>query len=262
MRIGFFVTCLVDAVRPRIGFASIQLLEAAGCTVEVPAAQTCCGQPGFNSGDRASGTRLAQVFLEQFESFDAVVAPSGSCVAMIRDYPGLFADQPALAERLQRLVSRTHELLDFLTHHAPQPLPAGALPLRATYHDSCSGLRNLGIKHQPRQLLATCDGVDLCEMRDAEICCGFGGSFSVKLGEIATRMADNKCNHALATQPDAILGGDLGCLLNIEGRLRRRGDQRTQVLHVAEVLAAGQLAASGELPAPGQFVGMPVTTKD
>ncbi len=240
MKIGFFVTCLVDAVRPRIGFASVTLLEAAGCSVTVPAAQTCCGQPGYNSGDRASGTELVLAFLAAFESFEAVVVPSGSCTAMIRDYPGLFASQPALALRLQQLSARTYELLDFLQHHAPQPLPPGALPLHVTYHDSCSGLRNLGVKDQPRTLLGNCAGVTLTEMKDAEICCGFGGSFSVKLGNIATQMADNKCGNAVATGCEAIVGGDLGCLLNIEGRLRRRGDQTTQVLHTAEVLAAAQ----------------------
>ena len=249
MNVGFFVTCLVDAVRPRIGFASIELLEAAGCTVSVPATQTCCGQPGFNSGDRASGTTLALAYLQAFEAFDAVVAPSGSCVAMIRDYASLFGDQPAVAQRLRQLGQRTHELLDFLARHAPQPLPAAALPLHVTYHDSCSGLRNLGVKAQPRALLGACAGVALTEMKDAEICCGFGGSFSVKLGDIATRMADNKCTNALATGCEAVVGGDLGCLLNIEGRLRRRGDHQTQVLHAAEVLAAALPASA--LPAGG-----------
>lgn len=239
MRVGLFVTCLVDAMRPRIGFATVQLLEAAGCTVEVPPAQTCCGQPGYNSGDRASGTGLALAFLRDFEGFDAVVAPSGSCISMIRDYPGLFADQPATGQRLAALVARCHELADFLVDHAPQPLPAGQLPLKLCYHDSCSGLRTLGVKEQPRALLAALRGVEIEEMKDAEVCCGFGGSFSVKLGDIATRMADNKCSNAAATGSQAVVGGDLGCLLNIEGRLRRRGDAATRVLHFAEVLASG-----------------------
>lgn len=239
MNVGLFVTCLVDALRPRIGFDTVRLLEAAGCQVEVPATQTCCGQPGFNSGDRASGTGLALAFLRDFEAFDAVVAPSGSCISMIRDYPGLFRDQPALAERLAALVARSHELSDFLVDHAPRPLPAGALPLRVCYHDSCSGLRGLGVKQQPRMLLSATSGLTLVEMRDAEVCCGFGGTFSVKLGDIATRMADNKCVNALACEVDAVVGGDLGCLVNIEGRLRRRGDRHTRVMHFAEVLAAG-----------------------
>jgi L-lactate dehydrogenase complex protein LldE len=245
MKVGLFVTCLVDALRPRIGFATVALLEAAGCSVEVPATQTCCGQPGFNSGDRASGIGLAQAFLRDFEYFDAVVAPSGSCISMIRDYPALFPASHDLSRRLAALVARSHELTDFLVHHAPTRLPPGELPLSACYHDSCSGLRTLGVKQQPRELLAATRGVSLTEMRDAEVCCGFGGTFSVKLGDIATRMADNKCVNALATGTAAIVGGDLGCLVNIEGRLRRRGDLTTQVLHVAEVLAAGRARPGG-----------------
>ncbi|MDE3010097.1 MAG: (Fe-S)-binding protein [Pseudomonadota bacterium] len=239
MNVGLFVTCLVDALRPRIGFATVELLEAAGCVVEVPASQTCCGQPGFNSGDRASGTELAMAFLRDFEHFDAVVAPSGSCISMIRDYPGLFAGQPEVAGRLAALAARSHELSDFLLNHAPQRLPAGKLQLRVCYHDSCSGLRTLGVKQQPRELIGAVQGVELSEMREAEVCCGFGGAFSVKLGVIATRMADNKCVNAAATGADAVVGGDLGCLVNIEGRLRRRGDHQTRVLHFAELLAEG-----------------------
>ena len=238
MRIGLFVTCLVDAMRPSIGFASIQLLEMAGCSVSVPETQTCCGQPGFNSGDRKSGTALALAFLRDFESYEAIVAPSGSCIAMIRDYPRLFESDPILQQRLQVLSERAFELTDFLVHHAPQPIPAGQLKeVTISYHDSCSGLRHLGVKAQPRALLNQTQGLQLKEMKDAEICCGFGGSFSIKLGDIATQMAEKKCAHAIDTGCDVIVGGDLGCLLNIEGRLRRRGDGHTQVKHVAEVLA-------------------------
>ena len=236
MRIGLFITCLVDAMRPSIGFATISLLEAAGCEVIIPDAQTCCGQPGFNSGDRASGTSLGLAFLRDFESFDAVVAPSGSCIGMIRDYPALFKDDPALQARFQTLADRCYELTDFLVNHAPHTLSPGQSDLAVSYHDSCTGLRQLGVKSQPRTLLAS-QGVEVREMKDAEICCGFGGTFSIKLGDIATQMADKKCTHALETACDAIVGGDLGCLLNIEGRLRRRGDTHTQVKHVAEILA-------------------------
>jgi len=237
MRIGFFVTCLVDAMRPSIGFASVALLEAAGCEVTIPDAQTCCGQPGFNSGDRTSGTALGLAFLRDFESFDAIVAPSGSCIGMIRDYPALFTDDLALQARFNVLIAKCYELSDFLVNHAPKPLSAGQLNLAVSYHDSCTGLRELSVKAQPRFLLQQTQGIELREMKDAEICCGFGGSFSIKLGDIATQMADKKCTHALETGCDAVVGGDLGCLLNIEGRLRRRGDQHTQVKHVAEVLA-------------------------
>jgi len=237
MRVGLFVTCLVDAMRPSIGFATVHLLEAAGCEVFVPDTQTCCGQPGFNSGDRASGTELGLAFLNAFESFDAIVAPSGSCIGMIRDYPTLFKHDLALQARFQALTARCYELTDFLMNYAPQPLKVGQSDLTVSYHDSCTGLRQLGVKAQPRALLES-QGVEVREMKEAEICCGFGGTFSIKLGDIATQMADKKCAHALETGCDAIVGGDLGCLLNIEGRLRRRGDQHTQVKHVAEVLAA------------------------
>ena len=238
MRVGFFVTCLVDSMRPSIGFSAIELLESAGCEVVVPPAQTCCGQPGFNSGDRESGRLMARRFLADFESFDYVVAPSGSCTGMVRcHYAELFPEDPALQSRLDALSVRTYELTDFLANVLKVERFQSTFQGSITYHDSCSGLRELGIKQQPRQLIGRVVGARLQEMDKAEICCGFGGTFSIKLGEIATRMADNKCQDALATKADAIVGGDLGCLLNIEGRLRRLGDETTRVLHVAEVLA-------------------------
>lgn len=238
MRVGLFVTCLVDMMRPRIGFATLKLLQDAGCEVVVPPHQTCCGQPGFNSGDRESGRLMARRFLADFDSFDYVVAPSGSCTGMIRcHYAELFPEDPALQARLDALSSRTFELTDFLVTVLKVDHLQSTFRGSITYHDSCSGLRELGIKQQPRQLIARVAGARLQEMDKAEICCGFGGTFSIKLGEIATRMSDNKCQDALATKTDAIVGGDLGCLLNIEGRLRRLGDETTRVLHVAEVLA-------------------------
>ncbi len=238
MRVGLFVTCLVDMMRPRIGFATLKLLQDAGCEVVVPRHQTCCGQPGFNSGDRESGRLMARRFLADFESFDYVVAPSGSCTGMVRcHYAELFPEDPALQSRLDALSVRTYELTDFLANVLKVERFQSTFQGSITYHDSCSGLRELGIKQQPRQLIGRVVGARLQEMDKAEICCGFGGTFSIKLGEIATRMADNKCQDALATKADAIVGGDLGCLLNIEGRLRRLGDETTRVLHVAEVLA-------------------------
>ncbi|MFZ5523355.1 MAG: (Fe-S)-binding protein [Pseudomonadota bacterium] len=238
MRVGLFVTCLVDSMRPRIGFAAIELLEAADCEVIVPAQQTCCGQPGYNSGDRKSAEALALKFLGEFESFDYVVLPSGSCAGMIRvHYPGLFRDNPALQRRFAALGQRTCELTDFLVNVAKLEHVPGDFNGTLTYHDSCSGLRELDIYKQPRALLAKMPGVDLHEMVESTTCCGFGGTFSVKYGELSTRMADNKCRHIVATHASAIAGGDLGCLLNIEGRLRRTGDHTTRVLHVAEVLS-------------------------
>lgn len=238
MRVGLFVTCLVDAMRPHIGFAAIRLLEAAGCEVVVPKNQTCCGQPAYNSGEREATKPLALKFLGEFEGCDYVVAPSGSCAGMIRvHYPELFRDDPAVLARISPLSQRTYELTDFLVNVARLEEVPGRFQGTLTYHDSCSGLRELGVQSQPRALLAKMPGVSLTEMVESTTCCGFGGMFSVKFGELSARMADNKCSHIEAAGTDAIVGGDLGCLLNIEGRLRRRGNHTTRVLHVAEVLA-------------------------
>jgi L-lactate dehydrogenase complex protein LldE len=238
MRVGLFVTCLVDLMRPSIGFAALRLLEAAGCEIVVPGAQTCCGQPGYNSGDRGSARVLARKVLEEFEGCDYLVAPSGSCSGMIRThYPDLFAGEPAMLERVQRLGKKTYELTDFLANVARLEAVPGAFDGTVTYHDSCSGLREMGVREQPRALLAKVAGLELTEMNDSTVCCGFGGTFSVKFGGISTAMAEKKCEHITAAGADAVVLGDLGCMLNIEGRLRRRGDDRTRVLHVAEVLA-------------------------
>ena len=238
MRVGLFVTCLVDLMRPRIGFAAIRLLEAAGCEVVVPRLQTCCGQPAYNSGDRASARALARKLLDEFEGLDHVVVPSGSCAGMIRThYPALFQDDLGTLERLDRLCRRTHELTDFLANVVKLDRVPGLFDGTVAYHDSCAGLRELGVKAQPRSLLAKVPGLALKEMNEAETCCGFGGTFAVKFGEISTHIAERKCANIAASGADAVVLGDLGCMLNIEGRLRRRGDTKTKVLHVAEVLA-------------------------
>ena len=240
IRVGLFVTCLVDLMRPRIGFAALELLEQAGCEVHVPSSQTCCGQPGYNSGDRAGARRLAEKTIAEFEPFDYVVAPSGSCAGMVRaHYPELFKDAPEWLERVRRLAAKTYELTDFLVGVMKLEHVPGTFAGKVTYHDACSGLRELGIKGQPRALLAAVKGLTLAEMPDAEACCGFGGTFAVKFGDISTRIVDRKCDRIAESGADAVVLGDLGCMLNIEGRLRRRGDAKTRVLHVAEVLAGG-----------------------
>jgi L-lactate dehydrogenase complex protein LldE len=238
MRVGLFVTCLVDLIRPRIGFCVLKLLEAGGAEVVVPQAQTCCGQPGYNSGDRNSARALARKALNEFQNCDYVVVPSGSCCGMIRvHYPALFADEPETQTAMRALAERTYELTDFLVNVLKLDHVPGKFVGTVTYHDSCSGLRELGVKKQPRDLLLKMSGLTLTEMQDAEVCCGFGGTFSIKFGDISSRLADNKCANIAASGADAVVLGDLGCMLNIEGRLRRRGDTKTQVLHVAEVLA-------------------------
>jgi L-lactate dehydrogenase complex protein LldE len=238
MRVGLFVTCLVDLMRPSIGFAAIKLLESGGVDVYVPPTQTCCGQPAYNSGDRVDAIALARKVVDEFEDCDYLVSPSGSCSGMIRTHYGeLFADDPAMRERVAALAEKTWELTSFLTDVLKLEHVPGAFAGTATYHDCCAGLRELGVKKQPRELLAKMAGLKVNEMAEPETCCGFGGTFAIKFGEISTRLADNKCGHIEAAGVDAVVLGDLGCMLNIEGRLRRRGDTRTQVLHVAEVLA-------------------------
>ncbi|MDQ6621110.1 MAG: (Fe-S)-binding protein [Pseudomonadota bacterium] len=237
MRVGFFVTCLVDLMRPSIGFAALRLLEDNGVEVYVPPAQTCCGQPAYNSGDRADARALAVKFIEEFEGCDWIVAPSGSCSGMVRThYAELFSDDPAMKGRAEALGARTRELTDFLQKELRIDRVPGRFDGTVTYHDSCAGLREMGVKSQPRALLAKVPGLKVIEMAECETCCGFGGTFAVKYGEISSRLADNKCQHIVNSGADAVVLGDLGCMLNIEGRLRRRGDA-TRVLHVAEVLA-------------------------
>jgi len=237
VRVGLFVTCLVDMIRPRIGFAALRLLEHAGCEVVVPATQTCCGQPGWNSGDRAATRALALKLIDEFDGCEHVVLPSGSCAGMIRAYPEVFRGDPANAGRAAALAAKTWELTDFLVSVLRVERVPGSYRGTITYHDSCSGLRELGVKQQPRRLLASLPGVTLREMNGAEECCGFGGTFSVKFGNISARICERKCANVQAAGAQAVVGGDLGCLLNIEGKLRRMGDETTRVLHVAEILA-------------------------
>ena len=238
MRVGLFVTCLVDLMRPSVGFAAISLLEAGGADVFVPPLQTCCGQPAYNSGDRADAITLARKVVDEFAGCDYLVAPSGSCSGMIRThYAELFADDAVMSERVAALAARTHELTDFLVNVLRIETIPGRFAGKVTYHDCCAGLREMGVKTQPRTLLAQMPGLELTEMADCETCCGFGGTFALKFGEISSRMADNKCRNVQASGAAAVVLGDLGCILNIEGRLRRTGDTQTRVLHVAEVLA-------------------------
>lgn len=238
VRVGLFVTCLVDLMRPRIGFAALKLLEGAGCEVVVPDTQTCCGQPAWNSGDAPSAVALAKKTIAEFEGFEYVVAPSGSCGDHIRtEYLGMFADEPDWRDRATALASRTYELTDFLVTVLKVESVPGDYQGTVTYHDSCTGLRSMSIKDQPRALLAKLKGLEVKEMNACEECCGFGGTFSVKFGEISAAIAERKCDNILASGAQAVVGGDLGCLLNIEGKLRRMGNESTRVLHVAEILA-------------------------
>jgi L-lactate dehydrogenase complex protein LldE len=247
-RVGLFVTCLVDLHRPSIGFAAIRLLERAGCQVEVPRAQTCCGQPAYNAGDRQTARDIAAGIVEAFRGYDYVVVPSGSCAGMLKHHlPHLFEDDPNQRAVADAMASRVYELVSFLSDvMGVRDTAVAPFGRTVTYHDSCSGLRELGVKQQPRDLLRA-GGVTVVEMAEPEICCGFGGTFCVKYPDISVRMVSDKTRDIVATGAEALLAGDLGCLLNMAGRLQREG-HRVEVRHVAEVLAG----MTGELPPIGE----------
>ncbi|MDJ0950028.1 MAG: (Fe-S)-binding protein [Alphaproteobacteria bacterium] len=235
--VALFATCLVDLFRPTVGFAAARLLEDAGCEVSVPHVQTCCGQPAYNNGDRKDTRRIAAKVIKAFAGYDYVVAPSGSCAAMIRrHYPELFKDDPKRAEAAQDLADRTYELVSFITDVRGRRAVVARHDGSCTYHDSCSGLRELGVREQPRTLLRSVFGLDLHELPDSDVCCGFGGTFCVKYPEISNRMVEEKVKNVQETGAEMLLAGDLGCLMNIWGKLRRDGVD-IQVRHVAEVLA-------------------------
>src|SRR5579872_5180999 len=222
-RVALFVTCLVDFFRPSVGFAAAKLLEDAQCEVFVPS-QTCCGQPAYNSGDRRLAQEIARQVIETFAAYDYVVAPSGSCAAMLaKHYPGLFADDPNLAPRANRFAAKVYELASFLTDVLGIESVEATYARRVTYHDSCSGLRELGIAKQPRKLLASVRGLELVEMEESETCCGFGGTFAVKFGEISSAIAERKVENIEMTDAPVVLAGDLGCLMNMAGKLARDG---------------------------------------
>jgi len=246
-RVGLFVTCLVDLFRPRIGFAAVRLLEQAGCRVEVPPIQTCCGQPAYNGGDRRDAAKIAAQVIEAFAGFDYLVAPSGSCAGMIRrHYPGLFAAETAMRARAESLAAKSWEIVSFLTDVMRLDRIEARLDGCAAYHDCCSGLRELGVKRQPRRLLGRVAGLELKELPGAEICCGFGGAFSVKYPTVSDALATDKLRELEASGAAHLLAGDLGCLMHLAGKLHRAGS-KVRVRHVAEVLAG-----MGEDPAIGE----------
>ena len=236
-RVALFVTCLVDLFRPTVGFAAVKLIEDAGCEVVVPAAQTCCGQPAFNSGDAKDAAELAKKVIAAFEPYDFLVAPSGSCAGMIHaHYPSLFAEGDPWKARAEALAAKSHELVSFLTDVRGVTTTGARFAGSVTYHDSCSGLRELGIRAQPRQLLGAVEGLTLTELEDADVCCGFGGAFAVKYSDLSGAIVDKKTEKVAATGAKTLLAGDLGCLMNMAGRLARKGST-IEVRHVAEVLA-------------------------
>ncbi|PJI45157.1 MAG: Fe-S oxidoreductase [Rhizobium sp.] len=236
-RVGLFATCLVDLFRPNVGFSAAKLIEDAGCEVHVPMAQTCCGQPAYNSGDRKDTRELAIQVIELFEGYDYVVAPSGSCAAMLKHhYPEVFKGDVKWEERCRRFSDKVFELVSFLTDVMFVPKVDATFDGSVTYHDSCSGLRELGVEKQPRKLLATVEGLELKEMVGSDVCCGFGGTFCVKYSDISGTIVSKKTANITATGADMLLAGDMGCLMNMAGKLKREGST-VEVRHVAEVLA-------------------------
>lgn len=247
LEVALFVTCLVDINRPSVGFATVKLLEQTGCKVVVPDAQTCCGQPAYNSGDRRTTKQIARDVIQAFKGFQYVIAPSGSCAGMItKHYPELFADDPDLLLEAQDLSARTFELVSFLKDVRGFSVDDVSFDHKVTYHDSCANLREMKVKDQPRALMQGVKGLELVEAEDREACCGFGGTFCIKYSEISEEMVDRKIDNLLATDADVIAAGDLGCLMNIAGRLYRKGHEK-KVLHIAEILAGmGSAPGIGE----------------
>ncbi len=235
-RVGLFATCLVDLFRPSVGFAAARLIERGGCEVIVPA-QTCCGQPAFNSGDRKNAREIAAQNIEAFAGCDYIVAPSGSCAGMMaKHYPELFEGDPNMAARANAFAAKCHELLSFLVDERGVTKAEADYPREVTYHDSCAGLRELNVQSQPRKLLASVGGLTLTELKNSDVCCGFGGTFAVKYGEISDAIVTEKCAHITAGGAGVLLAGDLGCLMNMAGKLSRQGS-KIEVRHIAEVLA-------------------------
>ena len=237
MRIALFVTCLIDLMRPNAAFASLRLLRQAGCDVVIPEQQTCCGQPAYNNGDAESARAIACQVIEYLEGFSHVVVPSGSCAGMlVRHYPRLFNEQPLWRQKAEDLAARCYELTQFLVDVAKVTQFDAHYSGTVAYHDACSARREMNVYEQPRLLLDQVSGLQRIDPANGEQCCGFGGTFSVKFGDISTAIVDKKASDISATGADTLVSGDLGCLLNIAGRLSRQGIA-IKTFHIAELLA-------------------------
>ncbi|MFJ6797146.1 (Fe-S)-binding protein [Streptomyces sp. NPDC091268] len=246
MRVALFATCVNDAIYPSTAVATVRLLERLGVTVDFPTAQTCCGQPQYNTGYRREAEPLVQRMSRAFEGYDYVVAPSGSCVAMVRDnYPRIARKARAegrgdtLAEACASLVPRTYELTEFLVDVLGVTDVGAYFPHKVTYHPSCHGLRTLGLGERPRLLLQAVQGLELMELPGAEECCGFGGTFAVKIPDLSAAIGADKIRNSLSTGAGTLCGADNSCLMHLEGMLRRQGAPQ-RALHLVEILASTQ----------------------
>lgn len=239
MRVSLYATCLVDLVWPSVGTATVEILRRAGCEVDYDPRQTCCGQPAFNTGYREDARRVArrQVEILEERQADAVVVPSGSCASMLRRLPELFADEPGWLERARALAGRVRELSTFLVRDLGAPDLGARFEGRLSWHDACHGLRELGIRDEPRRLIRDVRGAELVECETASDCCGFGGTFSVRHPEISVAMLDRKLEALMELGVDAVVSGDVSCLMQIGGRLERLGS-KIRPMHLAELLAS------------------------
>ena len=239
MKVSLFVTCLVDQMWSSVGTSCVEVLRRAGCEVEFDERQTCCGQPAFNTGYRDEARQVAKRFIEIFEESkaDAIVSPSGSCTAMVHHFPELFVDEPDWRERARSVGSRAYELSSFLIRVLEVEDVGATWNGKLTWHDACHGLRDLNIKSEPRRLIKNVRGAEFVELENAESCCGFGGTFSVKYPEISVAILDQKIEAIERAGVDAVVSGDASCLMQIGGRLSRKGSQ-IRVMHLAELLAA------------------------
>jgi L-lactate dehydrogenase complex protein LldE len=239
IKVGLFVTCLVDQLWSSVGTSTVEVLRRAGCEVEFDERQTCCGQPAFNTGYRTEARRVAQRFIELCEESDAefIVSPSGSCTAMVHHYEGLFSGDDTWRARAHAVAGRTFELSSFLVRELKLTDVGARFKGRVTWHDACHGLRELGVHDEPRTLIRHVRDTEFVELANADACCGFGGTFSVKYPEISTAILDQKIEAIERAEVDAVVSGDASCLMQIGGRLSRIGS-KARVMHLAELLAS------------------------
>ncbi|QKS69725.1 (Fe-S)-binding protein [Paenalkalicoccus suaedae] len=235
MKVSLFITCLADVFYPGVGQDTVEVLERLGCEVDFPTGQTCCGQPAYNSGYKKDTVNVAKHTITTFAHAEYVVLPSGSCASMIHEYPHLFESDPEWRERAEALVKKTYEFTQFLVHVLKVEDVGAKLSARATYHTSCHMTRLLGEKEAPLKLLENVEGLDLQPLPNRESCCGFGGTFSVKMGQISEQMVDEKVEHIKETKASILIGADCGCLMNIGGRMERK-EEPVKAMHIAQVL--------------------------
>ena len=239
MKVSLFITCLVDQLTPQVGVSAVDVLRRVGCEVVFDERQTCCGQPAFNTGYRGEARKFAKRFIEIFEETDAeaIVSPSGSCTAMVKDFYELFPDDAGWRKRAKGIAAKTYEFSDFLINVFKIDDVGASFNGKITWHDACHGLRELGLRDEPRRLLKNVRGAEFIEMSNADSCCGFGGTFSVKFPEISVAILDNKIEAIEKSDVRAVVSGDASCLMQIGGRLSRLGS-KVKPMHLAEILAS------------------------